>query len=369
MKMTAGVSHGEDDCGVVIVIGAGVLGLSAAVTLQTAFPRMKIAIFASEIPGEPGPSADYASAWAGAHYRPTPGDTPQLIQEAQLARKTAEMMKRIAAETPESGVALTPAVELLGEPTEAHLTLRTGDPYAWPGDGFRLLEPHELAPGMSWGCKYQAYCVNVPVYCSWLLQTFLARGGQVLKCQLSCAHDAFEMAKGRGLGEVSTIINCSGRNFDLDPATDIVRGQTVLVKNPYHSTVTMQLRDGGWAFLIPRPLQGGTIVGGTKEHGDWEADPRDETTRRVLATAADMFPDFVKSADEFEVVKVNVGRRPWRRGGLRLEVETCRNGRRIIHGYGAGGRGYELSWGVAQTLLDLFQSSSSEEAIHEGTAQ
>ena len=48
-----------------------------------------------------------------------------------------------------------------------------------------------------------------------------------------------------------------------------------------------------------------------------------------------------------------VGRRPTRDGGVRLDVE--RSGRKgvVVHAYGAGGRGYELSWGIAGDVASL----------------
>ena len=60
--------------------------------------------------------------------------------------------------------------------------------------------------------------------------------------------------------------------------------------------------------------------------------------------AVESYPDFVDSVDKFEVLKDNVGRRPWREGGYRFEIDRVAPGRTIVHGYGAGGRGYELSW-------------------------
>lgn len=61
-----------------------------------------------------------------------------------------------------------------------------------------------------------------------------------------------------------------------------------------------------------------------------------------------------------------VGRRPARDGGMRIEIETVGDGgdgdgkekaiipsSAIVHAYGAGGRGFELSWGVAEDVLGL----------------
>ena len=52
-----------------------------------------------------------------------------------------------------------------------------------------------------------------------------------------------------------------------------------------------------------------------------------------------------------------VGRRPAREGGMRIEAEKVGQGRVVVHAYGAGGRGFELSWGVAGDVLDIVQGN------------
>jgi len=337
----------------IVVIGAGVTGLSVATLLQEEYPKASITIIAAETPTTSSPSADYASMWAGAHYRPIPRSTPQLEEEWQMALRTAERMKQIAKEAPQAGVGLAMGVEYLEAPPCEVWTLKTGDVYASPGDGFRVLGQSELPVGVEWGCEYQCYCINVPIYCRWLLDQFLLRGGRLVQHRLSSAMDAFEVARTRDIGRVSTVVNCSGRNFDQDPKMQIIRGQTVLVKQQYNKTVTRQNRDGSWLFLIPRPQGGGTIVGGTKETGDLETHPRPETRKKLLHRCVETFPDFVDSIEKFEVLKDNAGRRPWREGGYRIEVESTGPDSRIVHGYGAGGRGYELSWAAAERVVGL----------------
>ncbi|OCT53976.1 hypothetical protein CLCR_10450 [Cladophialophora carrionii] len=341
----------------IVVIGAGVTGLTAATLLQREYPNIAITIIAAETPStslDGTPSADYASMWAGAHYRPVhPLTTPQLQFEHKLAMHTAEIMRRIARENPEAGVAEMPALEYFEKPPPELLRLKTGDVYAWPRDGFRVLERQELPQNAEWGCEYQSYCINVPVYCRWLMDRFVARGGRVIQRRLSSAGAAFDFAREDGVGANSLVVNCSGRNFDADPKVKIIRGQTVLVKQQYYRTVTSQSADGTWAFLIPRPNGGGTIVGGTKENDDWESAPRNETRERLLRRCVESFPDFVKTVEEFVILKDNVGRRPWREGGYRLEIEQIAPEKTIVHGYGAGGRGYELSWGAAGKILEL----------------
>lgn len=156
----------------IIVIGAGVIGLSSALTLQQRHPHHSILIIAAELPTDPKPSADYASAWAGAHYRPIPRSTRQLQDEAELAFATAKTMLQIASKNPEGGVAVMKGVEYLEKVPEEVKSLKTGDVYAGPNDKFRILGESELPKGAKWGCEYDSYCINVPVYCRWLMQRF-----------------------------------------------------------------------------------------------------------------------------------------------------------------------------------------------------
>ncbi|OQV01208.1 hypothetical protein CLAIMM_06602 [Cladophialophora immunda] len=341
-----------------LVIGAGITGLSTATLLQRHFSTAQITIVAAETPTTPSPSVDYASMWAGAHYRPIhPLSTDQLKEEFRMGVRTREIMKGIARDFPDSGVEVMPGVEYLENPPQEILKIRTGDEYAGPNDEFRVLPQDELPDGAKWGCEYQSYCVNISRYCRWLTERFLANGGRILQRRLSNATEAFSFAERNRLGEISVVVNCSGRNFDRDPKMKIIRGQTVLVRQQYSKTVTRQNADGSWAFLVPRPRGGGTIVGGTKEVDDWHDTPRPETRAKLLRQSVEMFPYFVDSIEKFEVVQDNVGRRPWREGGYRIETESIGPGRTVVHGYGAGGRGYELSWGAAERILELVKES------------
>lgn len=338
----------------IVVVGAGVIGLSTAILLQSNLPRRtKITLLAAEFPIDQSPSADYASMWAGAHYRPIPGSSAQLQDEARMAFRTAEIMKTIAREHPEAGIEEMKGIEYLEQPPHDALLLKTGDVYAGPDDEFEILKESELPRGVKWGCSYNAYCANVPMYSKWLLHRFINGGGTILRSKLAHIVDTFQIAEKASHGKVDIVVNCSGRNLDQDPKTKIIRGQTVLVKQQFDKTITRQNSDGSWSFLIPRPKGGGTIVGGSKEIDDLETQVRPETRRLQLQQAVKNFPEFVDSVDKFEIVKDNVGRRPWREGGFRIEIEPLDNHKQIVHGYGAGGRGYELSWGAAERISRL----------------
>ncbi|TPX17542.1 uncharacterized protein E0L32_003185 [Thyridium curvatum] len=350
----------------IVIIGAGVIGLTCALSIQDALPEKSydVLIVAQEWPGQYDSSADYASAWAGAHVRPIPASTPQLVREAAWLRRTAEVFCYQAAREPWTGVIATPAVELLASPDAAYRAQTAASFAAETGlTGYRALKSSELPVGTTLGFGYDTYCVNAPVYCTALLRRFLLRGGRTLKRSLRSVDEAFALPENHGI--VKLVVNASGVGFG-DPKSFPTRGQIVLtnltVLDP--KTTTRQNTDGTWSFVIPRALEGGTIIGGTKEPHDWCAEPRLATRQTLLSkaltelgTEALGLPKTTTSLGAEVVIKDVVGRRPTREGGMRIEVEKPDNsrGRRgpVVHAYGAGGRGFEISWGVAEEVAGL----------------
>lgn len=274
---------------------------------------------------------------------------------------------KVARSTPNAGVKIVEGEELLEEPPEQNLLLRSGDVYACEGDGFRVWEGREVEElnervggegtgKVKWAASYKTYVVNPHVYTAHLLSNFTEHGGRTVRCRLNSLTDALGHVQP---GHKAVIVNCTGTGLVSDPNSTLIRGQTLLVRKPYHKTVTRQCQDGTWSFLIPRPLGGGTIVGGTKQVGDTHGSSRPEERSELLANAARYFPEFVGSGDkvgEEDIVCDNVGFRPARKGGVRVEredIDTEDGKLSIIHGYGAGGRGYEISWGVAEEVSEL----------------
>lgn len=103
-------------------------------------------------------------------------------------------------------------------------------------------------------------------------------------------------------------------------------------------------------------MDGGTIIGGTREPHDWKENARPETRTKVLEMAAKMYPPILGLEGKFNVIRDIVGRRPARVGGLRLQTEHLKapfRGKRIIHAYGAEGHGYGLSWGISQEVVRM----------------
>lgn len=135
-------------------------------------------------------------------------------------------------------------------------------------------------------------------------------------------------------------------------------GQTCLVANRVPATITRQNADGTWTFCVPRNFDGGTIIGGTKEPGNWDPTPSPAVRARLLRDFAATYP----ALGDVTVLQDVVGRRPTRHGGARIEREEIAPGRSIVHAYGLGGRGYEMSWGVARTVRELVDGDKSAAA-------
>lgn len=174
------------------------------------------------------------------------------------------------------------------------------------------------------------------------------------------------------------VVNCSGLgNINLKPVIDKtmypVRGQTVVVKAPvgwkpraaaipskshtyihiypYIISSFLLSFSGIWSYMIPRTDR--TIVlGGTSQGNVWKCNIRESDTKTILDAAKSNFPDL---SQNLEIVSINVGLRPGRFDGVRLESQRLGKSGTIIHNYGHGSAGWQMSWGCAQDVLNLIK--------------
>ena len=63
-----------------------------------------------------------------------------------------------------------------------------------------------------------------------------------------------------------------------------------------------------------------------------------------------------KDIEHLDVVRHNVGLRPLREGGARLEKERI-DGIWTVHNYGHGGYGYQSSYGCAKEVVGLVEEA------------
>ncbi|SOD02560.1 D-amino-acid:oxygen oxidoreductase [bacterium JGI 053] len=324
MKPDQGMSERD-----VVVIGAGVSGLTCALRLVEAGWRVRV--WAAEPPVRTT-SAVAAAIWYP--YRVGPVDRVQAWGERSFA-VFAEL-----ADDPATGVRMAPGTELIAP---------GADPSAVPGwaahiPDFRVAEPGELPQGREgWvGWTFTVPIVDTSVYLGWL-EGRLRRAGVAVEIRrvASLAEAA---------GEAPLVVNCSGlgaRELAGDAALRPVRGQLVRVENPGLTRFWIDdYNPDGLTYIVPR--RGDCILGGTAEDDreDFALDEAaGEATRR---RCVELEPALAGA----RVLELRVGLRPWR-PEIRLEAETLPGGARVVHDYGHGGAGVTLSWGCAERVVEL----------------
>jgi D-amino-acid oxidase len=149
------------------------------------------------------------------------------------------------------------------------------------------------------------------------------------------------------------VVNASGlgaRALCGDTEVRPVRGQLVLVANPgLHTSVRDEDNVDGYTYVHPRSTD--IVLGGTFEIGEWDTTPSPATASAILRRCTELLPELAGAP----VLGHQVGLRPHRNGGVRLEADPCPHGRvrQLVHNYGHGGAGVTLAWGCADAATAL----------------
>jgi D-amino-acid oxidase len=315
-----------------VVVGAGVTGLTTAISLAEAGLRTRV------VAAEPPPAT--TSVAAGAIWGPVRcGPAEQCYP---WARTGLGVLSALAGE-PATGVHLVSGREVCS-------TVMTPPPWTDMLDEMRVLGPGDLPDGFVSGWRYTAPSVNMPVYLGYLLRRYAGLGGTVTAQTVT------------SLGSVAApvVVNCTGigaRSLVPDEALVPVRGQVVIVENPGIGEFYLDHGDGGDDYVYLFPHGDVAVLGGTAHEGADDLAPRPEVTARILRDITAVFP----SLRGARVVAERVGLRPVR-PEVRLEAEALPGGRVLWHNYGHGGAGVSLSWGCAAELTAAVLEGSP--AVH-----
>ncbi|MEU8234998.1 FAD-dependent oxidoreductase [Actinoplanes sp. NPDC048967] len=308
----------------VMVIGAGVLGLTTGVTLAEAGLRVRVRTQCRP--------EHTTSAAAGAIWDPLYANHPLVPQWS--TRSYDVFRDLVDAGRPE--VKLVPGVEASRR--------RIPSP-GWAHDlpGFRECAAAELPDDFSSGWRYTAPIIDMPPYLDYLERRLVAAGGTV------------EIGYVRSLdeGSVPVVVNCTGvgaRELVPDPAVDPIRGQLVAVRNPgvreFFAEHTEELEE--MTYLLP---QGDVLLlGGNADKGQSDPEPDPEVAARIIARCAGIVPAIAAAC----VLGHRTGIRP-QRPEIRLEHVPL-GGRHVVHNYGHSGAGVSLSWGCADSVLEIVRA-------------
>lgn len=167
-------------------------------------------------------------------------------------------------------------------------------------------------------------------------------------------------------GQVDLVVNCTGLMASKlggveDRSVVPARGQIVVVRNEAGKMLDVSGTDDGEdeaCYVMTRAAGGGTILGGSYQKGNWESQPDPSLAIRIMKRAVAMCPALTdgKGIEHLDVIRHGVGLRPVREGGTRIEKEKI-DGMWVVHNYGAGGAGYQSSYGCAKTAVNLIEEA------------
>lgn len=296
----------------VIVVGAGVVGLSCAVRLLEAGHRVDVV--ARDLPRETT-SAVAAAIWYP--YLAFPQDKVVAWSATTYAALSG------LADVPGTGVVLREGTEVLGEPT----------PDPWWRNAVPGLDRVPAPAGFADAWSLTVPVIEMPLYLDWLRRRIEELGGTVTRMNLSALPDD-------GL-----VVNCTGlgaKHLAADPEVGPVRGQVVRVEQI--GLERWWLDEAGPTYVVPRSRD--IVLGGTEQRGDWNPSPDPAIAADILRRASELVPELAGA----RVIGHRVGLRP-ARGEVRLERVGD-----VVHCYGHGGAGVTLAWGCADEVVHLLDT-------------
>jgi len=189
--------------------------------------------------------------------------------------------------------------------------------------------------------SFSTYSLETTTYLHWLQKKIQELGGKV------------KQEKVRDLNELGPyydiIINCTGlgsRELLKDDTLHPLQGQVVVVKAPWIRQWVFDLREGYFTYIIPRIKD--VVLGGTAEIDEWSENPSVRVREEIILKCQEFLPSLSKA----DIVGEWTGLRPLR-DTVRLETSKGPSGSLLVHCYGHGGQGVVFSWGCALDIGDM----------------
>jgi D-amino-acid oxidase len=303
-----------------VVIGAGVIGLTAAIRLCEAGATTRI-VTADD-------PTSTTSVLATAMVGPTFG-----FSGPRVSAWEAETIGTFFDEPMASGVHRCRG-RFLAKPAGFI------PPGAEALPAFEVCNQGDLPDGYDSGFWAEVPLVDMPTYLAYLVTRCEALGATIERATLASLDEGFALAP--------RLANCSGLGArDLVPDAEVVpsRGPKIVVENPGLDTFVFVGPPGPeWTSFHPH---GDVVVlgGSATPSDDTSVDPDEETAIRQRCAAID------PRLGGARVLEHRVGLRP-ERPTVRLEAEQLGE-TRVVHNYGHGGVGVTLSWGCAADVTRL----------------
>jgi D-amino-acid oxidase len=321
----------------VTILGAGVVGLTTAITLAQRGVRARVLF---------DPSRVGQSSWvAPALFTPYAGTEPARF--ARWTRGAFAKLKAIANESPESGVRM-------GELRE--YCYQRSHYQTWMTE---LLAMRELAPPAPCASANTSVRPHVDMlrYMPWLEAQARGLGVEFV------ARVVGSLSEAAG-PEDRAVINCSGvgaRRLVPDPLVKPMHGQLVHCPNDLGLTHSVHDDAPGGLVTYVFTFADRLVLGGTFEAGRDDAQTDGPALEAIVDRCRELLrlDGFPRWADLAKTrSRVIAGVRPTRGLGseyehTRVELDRLPDGRPLIHNYGHGRAGVTLSWATAADAADL----------------
>ncbi len=307
-----------------LVVGAGVVGLTCAVRLLEEGHRVDVV--ARDLPAETTSSVA-AALWYP--YRAFPQD-----RVLAWSARSYEVFADLARDD-------VPGV-LMRAGTEVH-------PAEPPAPWWRRAVPDvrrttDVPAPHGGGWTFVAPVLEMPVYLAWLAGRVETLGGTLTRLSLR--------ALPAGADVVVDAAGMGARLLAGDAGVAPVQGQVVRLAqwglDRWWLDGATPGAGSGPTYVVPRERD--VVVGGTDVEGEWSRTPSPATAAAILERAARLVPEVAGA----RVIAHKVGLRPARAS---VRVERDPEDARVVHCYGHGGAGVTLSWGCAEEVRDLVRES------------
>ncbi|XP_069138292.1 D-aspartate oxidase-like [Argopecten irradians] len=315
----------------VVILGAGVVGLSTAINVQSMLPNARVTIIAEKFDQET------TSDGAAGIFRPNLELTPSKSSQARKwLHDSFDWFDKIyqSEEGPEAGIIRVSGYQLMNE--KVSLPIHRHMDYGFSVLSQEQMQRIPIGKQYKYGWWYDTLMVECRRYLPWLMKRFRKNGGYVICQKITSLSE---------VPECDVTINCLGWGSRLlfgDKNMFPVAGHTLRVKAPWVKQFIVLGNGDNFVY----PGQDDVTLGVTREVGKSELDYNPKTFNRIREICHKVIPS-LKNAPE---VRRWVGIRPHRHD-IRLEQEVFQvDGRKIqvVHNYGHGANGVCFSWGTAR---------------------
>ena len=199
-------------------------------------------------------------------------------------------------------------------------------------------------PSFSSGFALTVPLIDTTIYLDYLASQFRTAGGVIKSAHINKVEEISR--------DFDVIINCTGigaRELAHDSELEPHRGQVAIVPK-LDLAQAIVCDDAPLMYAIPRTCD--CVFGGTNSISD-NREPSAADTTAIISECSR-----VLGIEAPPVIAVKIGLRPFRKSGVRLEPETLRDGRTVIHNYGHGGAGFTLSWACAEEVWAIASRTS-----------